>query len=68
MSTLSFSGDMARLKRAFTESHDAIVRRGIVLETLNLRTGERIGAGLRRRLFHACGRPICRADGSGLRY
>ena len=42
MSTLSFAGDMARLQRAFTESHDAIVRRGIVLATLNLRTGERV--------------------------
>src|SRR5215813_3414562 len=36
------AGDMARLQRAFTESHDAIVRRGIVLEALNLRTGERV--------------------------
>ena len=42
MSTLSFAGDMARLQRAFTESHDAVVRRGIVLDTLNLRTGERV--------------------------
>ena len=42
MSTLSFAGDMARLQRAITESHDLVVRRGIVLETLNLRTGERV--------------------------
>src|SRR5215813_3569445 len=42
MSTLSFAGDMARLQRAIAESHDLVVRRGIVLETLNLRTGERI--------------------------
>src|SRR5215831_11760375 len=42
MRTLSFAGDMARLQRAFTESHDAVVRRGIVLKTLNLRTGERV--------------------------
>jgi arsenite methyltransferase len=42
MSTLSFAGDMARLQRAIAESHDLVVRRGIVLETLNLRTGERV--------------------------
>ena len=42
MRTLSFAGDMALLQRAFTESHDAVVRRGIVLKTLNLRTGERV--------------------------
>ena len=42
MNTLSFAGDMARLQRAITESHDLVVRRGIVLETLNLRTGERV--------------------------
>jgi ubiquinone/menaquinone biosynthesis C-methylase UbiE len=42
MSTLSFAGDMARLQRAFSESHPAVVRRGIVLEALNLRTGERV--------------------------
>jgi ubiquinone/menaquinone biosynthesis C-methylase UbiE len=33
---------MARLQRAVAESHDLIVRRGIVLETLNLRTGQRV--------------------------
>jgi protein-L-isoaspartate O-methyltransferase len=42
MSTLSFSGDMARLQRAIAESHDLVVRRGTVLEALNLRTGERV--------------------------
>src|SRR5262249_22057457 len=42
MSTLSFAGDMARLQRAFSESHPAVVRRGIVLEALNLRIGERV--------------------------
>ena len=31
MNTLSFAGDMARLQRAITESHDLVVRRGIVL-------------------------------------
>ena len=40
--TLSFAGDMVRLQRAFSESHAAVVRRGVVLETLNLRTGERV--------------------------
>lgn len=42
MSALSFAGDMARLQRAFAESHDSVVRRSIVLDTLNLRTGERV--------------------------
>jgi SAM-dependent methyltransferase len=42
MSTLSFAGDMGQLQRAFAESHDAVVRRAIVLDTLNLRTGERV--------------------------
>src|SRR5215813_7978777 len=42
MNTLSFAGDMARLQRAITESHDLVVRRGIVIDTLNLRTGERV--------------------------
>jgi arsenite methyltransferase len=42
MSTLSFAGDMARLQRAIAESHDLIVRRGTVFETLNLRAGERV--------------------------
>ena len=42
MSTLSFTGDMARLQQAITESHDLVVRRNAVLEALNLRTGERV--------------------------
>jgi|HubBroStandDraft_4_1064222.scaffolds.fasta_scaffold129444_2 arsenite methyltransferase len=42
MNTLSFAGDMARLQRAIAESHDLVVRRAIVLETLNLRAGERV--------------------------
>lgn len=42
MSTLSFAGEMARLQRDFTESHDAVVRRSTVLDALNLRTGERV--------------------------
>jgi len=42
MNTLAFTGDMARLQQAIAESHDLVVRRGIVLETLNLRTGEKV--------------------------
>jgi arsenite methyltransferase len=42
MNTLSFAGDMARLQRAIADSHDLVVRRGIVLEALNLRPGERV--------------------------
>src|SRR5260370_1984350 len=42
MSMLSFAGDMARLQHAIAESHDLVVRRGTVLERLNLRTGEQV--------------------------
>ena len=42
MSGLSFAGDMARLQQAIAESHDLVMRRSVVLETLNLRTGERV--------------------------
>jgi ubiquinone/menaquinone biosynthesis C-methylase UbiE len=42
MSTLTFTGDMARLQQATAESHDNVVRRVIVLAALNLRTGERV--------------------------
>jgi ubiquinone/menaquinone biosynthesis C-methylase UbiE len=42
MNTLSFTGEMARLQQAITESHDLVVRRGTVLEALNLRTSERV--------------------------
>jgi arsenite methyltransferase len=42
MSGLAFSGDMARLQQAIAESHDLVVRRGTVLDALNLRTGERV--------------------------
>jgi ubiquinone/menaquinone biosynthesis C-methylase UbiE len=42
VNTLAFTGDMARLQQAIAESHDLVVRRGIVLEALNLRTGERV--------------------------
>jgi ubiquinone/menaquinone biosynthesis C-methylase UbiE len=39
---LAFTGDMARLQQAITESHDLVVRRGTVLAALNPRTGERV--------------------------
>jgi ubiquinone/menaquinone biosynthesis C-methylase UbiE len=42
MNTLSFTGEMARLQQAIAESHDLVVRRGTVLEALNLRTSERV--------------------------
>jgi len=42
MSSLAFTGDMARLQQAIAESQDIVVRRGIVLAALNLRSGERI--------------------------
>ena len=42
MSTLAFTGDMARLQRALAESHDLVARRNTVLGALNLRTGERV--------------------------
>ena len=42
MSTLSFTGEMARLQQAIAESHDLVVRRGTVLKALNLRTSERV--------------------------
>lgn len=42
METLAFTGEMARLQQAIAESHDLVVRRGTVLEALNLRTGERV--------------------------
>src|ERR1700694_5177889 len=42
MSGLAFTGEMARLQQAITESHDLVIRRGTVLEALHLRTGERV--------------------------
>ena len=42
MSTLTFTNDMARLADAMSHCHDWVVRRSTVLETLNLRTGERV--------------------------
>jgi arsenite methyltransferase len=42
MSSLSFTGDMARLQQAIAESHDLVVRRNTILQALDLRTGERV--------------------------
>jgi ubiquinone/menaquinone biosynthesis C-methylase UbiE len=42
MGGLAFTGEMARLQQAIAESHDLVIRRGTVLEALNLRTGERV--------------------------
>src|SRR5215471_14567959 len=42
MNTLSFTGEMARLQQAITETQDIVVRRGAVLEAVSLRTGERV--------------------------
>jgi ubiquinone/menaquinone biosynthesis C-methylase UbiE len=42
MAGLAFTGDMARLQLAFAQSQDMVIRRGIVLAALNLRTGERV--------------------------
>ena len=42
VNTMSFAGDMARLQRAIAELNDLVVRRDIVFETLNLRTGEQV--------------------------
>ena len=42
MANLVFEGDMARIQHGFAQCHDAIVRRSIVLEALNLRSGERV--------------------------
>lgn len=42
MSTLTFDEETARLQRALTVCHDLVVRRSAVLQTLNLRSGERV--------------------------
>ena len=42
MNMLSFTGEMARLQQAITETQDIVVRRGAVLEALSLRAGERV--------------------------
>ncbi len=48
MSQLKFDADMGRIQRALAQCHDMTVRRSVVLEALNLRTGERaleVGCG-----------------------
>ena len=42
MTNLSFDDKMARLQRALAQCHDMVVRRSVVLEALNLRTGEKV--------------------------
>src|SRR5262249_35555159 len=42
MSNIVFDDEMARIQRANAQTHDSVVRRNTVLETLNLRTGEKV--------------------------
>lgn len=42
MSNIVFDEEVGRIQRAIAESHDLVVRRNIFMETLNLRTGERV--------------------------
>jgi len=42
MSNIVFDEEMGRIQRAIAESHDLVVRRNIFMETLNLRTGEKV--------------------------
>jgi ubiquinone/menaquinone biosynthesis C-methylase UbiE len=42
MSTLAFDEDMGRIQRALAPCHDMVRRRSVVLEALNLRTGEHV--------------------------
>jgi ubiquinone/menaquinone biosynthesis C-methylase UbiE len=42
MASLSFTGEMARLQHALAQCHDLVVRRSTVLQTLSLRTDERV--------------------------
>jgi SAM-dependent methyltransferase len=42
MTNITFEGDMARIQHGFAQCHDLIIRRSIVLEALNLRSGERV--------------------------
>jgi arsenite methyltransferase len=42
MTNISFGDEMARLQRALAQCHDMVVRRSVVLEALNLRTGEKV--------------------------
>ena len=42
MSNIVFDDEMGRIQRAIAESHDLVVRRNTFMETLNLRTGEKV--------------------------
>jgi arsenite methyltransferase len=42
MTNIRFDDEMARLQRALAQCHDMVVRRNVVLEALNLRSGERV--------------------------
>jgi hypothetical protein len=42
MTNISFDDDMGRLQRAIAQSYDLVVRRNTRIETLNLRTGEKV--------------------------
>jgi arsenite methyltransferase len=51
MSNIVFDDEMGRMQRAIAETHDLVVRRNMVMEALNLRTGEKVlelgcGSGL----------------------
>jgi arsenite methyltransferase len=42
MSNIVFDDEMGRIQRAVAESHDLVVRRNIFMDSLNLRTGEKV--------------------------
>ena len=42
MTNLTFADDIAHLQRTLAQCHDLVVRRGAVLQDLNLRTGEQV--------------------------
>lgn len=42
MNALAFDEDMGRIQRALAQCHDMVRRRSVVLEALNLRTGEHV--------------------------
>src|SRR6516162_5919131 len=42
MSNIVFDDEMGRIQRALAQSHDLVVRRNTIMETLNLRTDEKV--------------------------
>jgi arsenite methyltransferase len=42
MSNIVFDDEMGRIQRALAQSHDLVVRRNTVIETLNRRSGEKV--------------------------